>query len=82
MVQLKNDILIVALFPSQQLRVCVCVPLCVQDSDSVELEGLREDRSYTVELQSVSYWEQIPLKGSKAILRFSTHQAKTGAQLI
>lgn len=56
----------------------MCV--CVQDSDSVELEGLRGDRSYIVELQSVSYWEQLPLKSSKATLRFSTQQAKTGAQ--
>ncbi|XP_060716861.1 anosmin-1a [Tachysurus vachellii] len=47
------------------------------DSDSVELEGLREDRTYTVELQSVSYWEQLPLKSSKSILRFSTQQTKT-----
>ncbi|XP_062866922.1 anosmin-1a [Trichomycterus rosablanca] len=44
------------------------------DTDTVELEGLRENRNYTVELQAVSYWEQLPLKGTKAILRFSTHQ--------
>ncbi|TSK17980.1 Anosmin-1 [Bagarius yarrelli] len=46
------------------------------DSVSAELEGLREERSYTLELQSVSYWEQLPLKSSKAILFFSTQQAK------
>uniref|UniRef100_A0A671T2R5 Anosmin-1-like n=1 Tax=Sinocyclocheilus anshuiensis TaxID=1608454 RepID=A0A671T2R5_9TELE len=32
------------------------------------LDDLRENRSYTVELHAVSYWGQVPLKSSKAIL--------------
>ncbi|KAL6481675.1 hypothetical protein MHYP_G00097550 [Metynnis hypsauchen] len=47
------------------------------DSNSDELEGLRENRSYTLELQAISYWGQLPLKSSKAILRFSTQRTET-----
>uniref|UniRef100_A0A8B9HQI3 Anosmin 1a n=1 Tax=Astyanax mexicanus TaxID=7994 RepID=A0A8B9HQI3_ASTMX len=43
------------------------------DSTSAELEGLRENRSYTLELQAVSYWGQLPLKSSKTTLRFTTY---------
>ncbi|XP_035390505.1 anosmin-1a isoform X1 [Electrophorus electricus] len=50
------------------------------DSDSVELEGLRENRSYSVELQAVSYWGQLPLKSSKTRVRFSTHRQETQSE--
>ncbi|XP_020338179.1 anosmin-1-like [Oncorhynchus kisutch] len=38
----------------------------------VELESLRAKRSYSVELQAVSYWGQTPLKSPKATLHFNT----------
>ncbi|XP_051560543.1 anosmin-1-like [Myxocyprinus asiaticus] len=47
------------------------------DSICAELADLRENRSYTVELQAVSYWGQVPLKSSKAILQFTTSQRQS-----
>ncbi|XP_076839207.1 anosmin-1a [Brachyhypopomus gauderio] len=44
------------------------------DSVSAELDGLRENRSYTVEVQAVSYWGQLPLKSVKTSASFSTHR--------
>ncbi|XP_030634814.1 anosmin-1a [Chanos chanos] len=44
------------------------------DSNTADLDGLREDRSYTVELQAVSYWGQVPVKSPKATLRFTTRR--------
>lgn len=40
----------------------------------VDLEGLQQNSSYTVELQAVTYWGQVRLKSSKASLIFSTTQ--------
>ncbi|KAF3843181.1 hypothetical protein F7725_002030 [Dissostichus mawsoni] len=40
----------------------------------VDLEGLQQNSSYTVELQAITYWGQVRLKGSKASLHFSTSQ--------
>ncbi|KAI4805351.1 hypothetical protein KUCAC02_009974 [Chaenocephalus aceratus] len=40
----------------------------------VDLEGLLQNSSYTVELQAITYWGQVRLKGSKASLHFSTSQ--------
>uniref|UniRef100_A0A7N6BIU8 Anosmin 1 n=1 Tax=Anabas testudineus TaxID=64144 RepID=A0A7N6BIU8_ANATE len=40
----------------------------------VDLEGLQQNNSYTVELQAVTYWGQVRLKSSKASLHFSTTQ--------
>ncbi|TNN04270.1 hypothetical protein fugu_001299 [Takifugu bimaculatus] len=40
----------------------------------VDLEGLQQNSSYTVELQAVTYWGQVRLKSSKASLQFSTAQ--------
>ncbi|CAG05884.1 unnamed protein product, partial [Tetraodon nigroviridis] len=40
----------------------------------VDLEGLQQNSSYTVELQAVTYWGQVRLKSSKASLQFSTSQ--------
>ncbi|XP_062257862.1 anosmin-1 [Platichthys flesus] len=40
----------------------------------VDLEGLQQNNSYTVELQAVTYWGQVRLKSSKASLHFSTGQ--------
>ncbi|XP_076158844.1 anosmin-1a [Alosa pseudoharengus] len=42
------------------------------DAVGVDVEGLREERSYTVELQALSYWGQLPLRSPRATLRFST----------
>uniref|UniRef100_A0AAR2LAJ6 Anosmin 1a n=1 Tax=Pygocentrus nattereri TaxID=42514 RepID=A0AAR2LAJ6_PYGNA len=52
------------------------------DSNSAELDGLRENKSYTLELQAISYWGQLPLKSSKAILRFATQRTETRMHLI
>ncbi|XP_028972323.1 anosmin-1a isoform X2 [Esox lucius] len=38
----------------------------------VDLDGLRANQSYTLEIQAVSYWGQAPLKSPKAALMFST----------
>uniref|UniRef100_A0A665TYU6 Anosmin-1-like n=1 Tax=Echeneis naucrates TaxID=173247 RepID=A0A665TYU6_ECHNA len=40
----------------------------------VELEGLQQNTSYTVELQAVTYWGQVRLKSAKASVHFSTSQ--------
>lgn len=40
----------------------------------VDLEGLQQNSSYTVELQAVTYWGQVRLKSAKASLQFSTAQ--------
>lgn len=40
----------------------------------MDLEGLQQNSSYTVELQAVTYWGQVRLKSSKASLQFSTTQ--------
>lgn len=40
----------------------------------MDLEGLQQNSSYTVELQAVTYWGQVRLKSSKASLQFSTAQ--------
>ncbi|KAA0722251.1 Anosmin-1 [Triplophysa tibetana] len=50
------------------------------DSTYAELDDLRENRSYVVELQAVSYWGQLPLKGSKAILQFTTNQRQSNLE--
>ncbi|XP_056587645.1 anosmin-1a isoform X2 [Triplophysa dalaica] len=50
------------------------------DSTYAELDDLRENRSYVVELQAVSYWGQVPLKGSKAILQFTTNQRQSNLE--
>ncbi|XP_068164984.1 anosmin-1a [Antennarius striatus] len=39
---------------------------------SVELDSMRSNRSYSVEVQAVSYWGQMQLRGPRAVLRFST----------
>ncbi|KAE8278762.1 Anosmin-1 [Larimichthys crocea] len=45
----------------------------------VELDSMRSNRSYSVEVQAVSYWGQTPLKGPRAILHFSTQRSTTAA---
>uniref|UniRef100_A0A8C2K523 Anosmin 1 n=1 Tax=Cyprinus carpio TaxID=7962 RepID=A0A8C2K523_CYPCA len=42
-----------------------------QARSSVDLEGLQANSSYTVEVQSVSYWGQIPLKSARASVQFN-----------
>ncbi|KAK2880219.1 hypothetical protein Q8A73_022917 [Channa argus] len=44
----------------------------------VELESLRSNRSYSVEVQAVSYWGQTQLKGPRAILHFTTQRSTSG----
>ncbi|XP_061640956.1 anosmin-1-like isoform X2 [Phyllopteryx taeniolatus] len=39
----------------------------------VVLDGMRSGRTYSVEVQPVSYWKQSQLKGPRAIVHFSTH---------
>uniref|UniRef100_A0A8C7VT87 Anosmin-1 n=1 Tax=Oncorhynchus mykiss TaxID=8022 RepID=A0A8C7VT87_ONCMY len=49
----------------------------------VELESLRAKRSYSVELQAVSYWGQTPLKSPKTTLHFNTQhreEQRSGAR--
>ncbi|MED6254438.1 Anosmin-1, partial [Ataeniobius toweri] len=46
----------------------------------VDLEGLQQNSSYTVELQAVTYWGQVRLKSSKASLHFSTSQNNESAK--
>lgn len=52
---------------------CKCF-LLSQAQSWVDLEGLQQNSSYTVELQAVTYWGQVRLKSSKASLQFSTAQ--------
>ncbi|XP_056884134.1 anosmin-1a isoform X1 [Takifugu flavidus] len=40
----------------------------------VDLDNMRSDRTYSVEVQAVSFWGQTPLKGPRAIIHFSTQQ--------
>ncbi|CAI5637702.1 unnamed protein product [Oreochromis niloticus] len=40
----------------------------------VELDSMRTNRSYSVEVQAVSYWGQTQLKGPRAVLHFTTQQ--------
>lgn len=49
----------------------------------MDLEGLQQNSSYTVELQAVTYWGQVRLKSSKASLQFSTaHNNQSGRKPI
>ncbi|XP_022051564.2 anosmin-1a isoform X2 [Acanthochromis polyacanthus] len=41
----------------------------------VELDSMRSNRSYSVEVQAVSYWGQSQLKGPRAVLYFTTQRA-------
>ncbi|KAM9334048.1 anosmin-1a [Symphorus nematophorus] len=45
----------------------------------VELDSMRANRSYSVEVQAVSYWGQTQLKGPRAILHFSTQRTSSAA---
>ncbi|KAF3857292.1 hypothetical protein F7725_009151 [Dissostichus mawsoni] len=47
----------------------------------VELDSLRANRSYSVEVQAVSYWGQNQLKGPRAVLHFSTQRSKATTRL-
>ena len=51
-----------------------CVSSSSQAQSWVDLEGLQQNNSYTVEVQAVTYWGQVRLKSSKASLYFSTTQ--------
>ncbi|XP_008282313.1 anosmin-1a [Stegastes partitus] len=43
----------------------------------VELDSMRSNRSYSVEVQAVSYWGQTQLKGPRAVLYFTTQRGIT-----
>uniref|UniRef100_A0A7N8XX08 Anosmin 1 n=1 Tax=Mastacembelus armatus TaxID=205130 RepID=A0A7N8XX08_9TELE len=45
----------------------------------VELDSMRSNRSYTVEVQAISYWEQTQLKGPRAVLHFTTQRSTAAA---
>lgn len=47
--------------------------LCVQSH--VVLESMRSNRTYSVEVQAVSYWGQTQLKGPRAIIHFTTQHS-------
>ncbi|KAJ4923994.1 hypothetical protein JOQ06_000236 [Pogonophryne albipinna] len=47
----------------------------------VALDSLRANRSYSVEVQAVSYWGQNQLKGPRAVLHFSTRRSKGTSRL-
>ncbi|XP_068612470.1 anosmin-1a [Brachionichthys hirsutus] len=40
----------------------------------VELDSMRSNRSYSVEVQAVSYWGQTQLRGPRAVLHFTTQR--------
>ncbi|XP_056157053.1 anosmin-1a [Lampris incognitus] len=46
-----------------------------------ELDSMRPNRSYSVEVQAVSYWGQTQLKGPKAVLHFTTQRATSATPL-
>ncbi|XP_029306275.1 anosmin-1a [Cottoperca gobio] len=48
----------------------------------VELDSMRSNRSYSVEVQAVSYWGQNQLKGPRAILHFTTQRTTSTAPRI
>ncbi|XP_044201353.1 anosmin-1a isoform X1 [Thunnus albacares] len=45
----------------------------------VELDSMRSNRNYSVEVQAVSYWGQTQLKGPRAVLHFTTQRATNTA---
>lgn len=51
-----------------------CFVFVLQAQSFLDLEGLQQNSSYTVELQAVTYWGQVRLKSAKASLHFSTSQ--------
>ncbi|XP_033471528.1 anosmin-1a isoform X1 [Epinephelus lanceolatus] len=45
----------------------------------VELDSMRSNRSYSVEVQAVSYWGQTQLRGPRAVLHFTTQRTSSTA---
>ncbi|XP_044044342.1 anosmin-1a isoform X2 [Siniperca chuatsi] len=45
----------------------------------VELDSMRSNRSYSVEVQAVSYWGQTQFKGPRAVLHFTTQRTTRAA---
>ncbi|XP_042337358.1 anosmin-1-like, partial [Plectropomus leopardus] len=45
----------------------------------VDLDSMRANRSYSVEVQAVSYWGQTQLKGPRAVLHFTTQHSTSAA---
>nr|XP_019959396.1 PREDICTED: anosmin-1 [Paralichthys olivaceus] len=45
----------------------------------VELDSMRSNRSYRVEVQAVSYWGQTQLRGPRAVLSFNTQRTSSSA---
>lgn len=50
-----------------------CAFVCVQSH--VDLDSMRSNRTYSVEVQAVSYWGQTQLKGPRAIIHFTTQHS-------
>ncbi|XP_047432658.1 anosmin-1a [Mugil cephalus] len=47
--------------------------------NQMELDSMRANRSYSVEVQAVSYWAQTQLKGPRALLHFTTQRTSKAA---
>uniref|UniRef100_A0A4W6EJ10 Anosmin 1a n=1 Tax=Lates calcarifer TaxID=8187 RepID=A0A4W6EJ10_LATCA len=47
----------------------------------IELDSMRSNRSYSVEVQAVCYWGQTQLKGPRAVLHFSTQRSSAQSKL-
>ncbi|XP_031153643.1 anosmin-1a isoform X1 [Sander lucioperca] len=47
--------------------------------NQVELDSMRSNRSYSVEVQAMSYWGQTQLKGPRAVLHFTTQRSTSTA---
>lgn len=58
---------------NNEMPTCECF-LLPQAQSWMDLEGLQQNSSYTVELQAVTYWGQVRLKSAKASVHFSTTQ--------
>lgn len=58
----------------KDMPTCGCFVFVSQAQSFLDLEGLQQNSSYTVELQAVTYWGQVRLKSAKASLHFSTSQ--------
>uniref|UniRef100_H3DAG6 Anosmin 1a n=1 Tax=Tetraodon nigroviridis TaxID=99883 RepID=H3DAG6_TETNG len=47
----------------------------IVQQNHIDLDNMRSNRTYSVEVQAVSFWGQTPLKGPRAIIHFSTQHS-------
>ncbi|KAK7880209.1 hypothetical protein WMY93_033128, partial [Mugilogobius chulae] len=62
--------------PSAALRRSLLLRRCsrgIEGWPSLSLSSLRQNRTYSVEVQAVSFWRQNLLKSKKSTVHFSTH---------